>query len=61
MVSRCPVAWRPQHSITVFHAVRVVSTADSGFQNYESSGCIDTLYEFGSEEQKQKYIPALCR
>ena len=22
--------------------------------------CIDTLYEFGSEEQRQKYIPRIC-
>ena len=25
-----------------------------------SQSCIDTLYEFGSEEQRQKYIPRIC-
>ncbi len=45
--------------ITVFSMLsELVSTADSGFQNIWSlQSCIDTLYEFGSEEQKEKYIP----
>lgn len=45
--------------ITVFSMLsEMVATADSGFQNIWSlQSCIDTLYEFGSEEQKQKYIP----
>lgn len=39
----------------------VVSAADAGFQNIWSlQSCIDTLYEFGSEEQRQKYIPRIC-
>ena len=39
----------------------VVSAADAGFQNIWSlQSCIDTLYEFGSEEQRQKYIPRVC-
>ena len=39
----------------------VVSAADAGFQNVWSlQSCIDTLYEFGSEEQRQKYIPRVC-
>lgn len=47
--------------ITVFSMLsELVSTADSGFQNIWSlQSCIDTLYEFGSEEQKQKYIPRI--
>ena len=39
----------------------VISAADAGFQNVWSlQSCIDTLYEFGSEEQRQKYIPRIC-
>lgn len=39
----------------------VISAADAGFQNIWSlQSCIDTLYEFGSEEQRQKYIPCVC-
>ena len=39
----------------------VISAADAGFQNIWSlKSCIDTLYEFGSEEQRQKYIPRVC-
>ncbi|MBQ7421301.1 MAG: acyl-CoA dehydrogenase family protein [Prevotella sp.] len=39
----------------------MISSADAGFQNIWSlQSCIDTLYEFGSEEQRQKYIPRVC-
>ncbi|MBQ9222790.1 MAG: acyl-CoA dehydrogenase family protein, partial [Prevotella sp.] len=39
----------------------MISAADAGFQNIWSlQSCIDTLYEFGSEEQRQKYIPRVC-
>lgn len=39
----------------------IVSAADAGYQNIWSlQSCIDTLYEFGSEEQRQKYIPRVC-
>ena len=39
----------------------VISAADAGYQNIWSlQSCIDTLYEFGSEEQRQKYIPRVC-
>ena len=43
--------------ITVFSMLsEIVGAADSGFQNIWSlQSCIDTLYEFGSEEQKEKY------
>lgn len=42
-------------------ASEIVSTADAGFQNIWSlQDCIETLYEFGSEEQRQKYIPRVC-
>ena len=48
--------------ITVFTMIsEIVSAADSSFQNIWSlQSCIDTLYEFGSEEQRQKYIPRVC-
>lgn len=48
---------------TVFSmASEVVSAADAGFQNVWSlQSCIDTLYEFGSEEQRKKYIPRVCK
>ena len=47
---------------TVFSMLsEIISAADAGFQNVWSlQSCIDTLYEFGSEEQKQKYIPRIC-
>ncbi len=39
----------------------IISAADAGFQNIWSlQSCIDTLYEFGSEEQRQKYMPRVC-
>ena len=39
----------------------IISASDAGFQNIWSlQSCIDTLYEFGSEEQRQKYIPRVC-
>ena len=39
----------------------IIAAADAGFQNVWSlQSCIDTLYEFGSEEQRQKYIPRIC-
>ena len=39
----------------------IIAAADAGFQNIWSlQSCIDTLYEFGSEEQRQKYIPRIC-
>ncbi len=42
-------------------ASELVAAADAGFQNIWSlQSCIDTLYEFGSEEQRQKYIPRIC-
>ena len=45
--------------ITIFSMLsEMMGMADSGFQNIWSlQSCIDTLYEFGSEEQKEKYIP----
>lgn len=42
-------------------ASEIIAAADASFQNIWSlQSCIDTLYEFGSEEQRQKYIPRIC-
>ena len=42
-------------------ASEIIAAADAVFQNIWSlQSCIDTLYEFGSEEQRQKYIPRIC-
>ena len=39
----------------------MISSADGGFQNIWSlQSCIDTLYEFGNDEQRAKYIPRIC-
>ncbi|MDY6269855.1 MAG: acyl-CoA dehydrogenase family protein [Prevotella sp.] len=47
---------------TVFSmASEIISAADAGFQNVWSlQSCIDTLYEFGNEDQRQRYIPRVC-
>lgn len=40
----------------------MISSADAGFQNIWSlQSCIDTLYEFGNDEQRAKYIPRICQ
>ncbi|MCM1004719.1 MAG: acyl-CoA dehydrogenase family protein [Prevotella sp.] len=42
-------------------AADIVSRADAGFENlWGLQDCAETLYEFASEEQKQKYIPRVC-
>lgn len=42
-------------------ASELEAAADAGFQNIWSlQDCIETLYEFGNEEQRQKYIPRVC-
>lgn len=48
--------------ITTFSMLsELISAADAGFQNIWSlQSCIDTLYEFGNEEQRKKYIPLVC-
>ena len=43
-------------------ASEMMATADAGFQNIWSlQDCIETLYEFGDEEQRKKYIPRVCQ
>ena len=42
-------------------AADIVSRADAGFENlWGLQDCAETIYEFASEEQKQKYIPRVC-
>ena len=48
-------------NITFSMLSELISAADAGFQNVWSlQSCIDTLYEFGNEEQRAKYIPRIC-
>ncbi len=48
--------------VTVYTAANeMVSAADAGFENIWSlQDCIETLYSFGSEAQRQEYIPRVC-
>ena len=48
--------------VTVYTAANeIVSAADAGFENIWSlQDCIETLYSFGSEAQRQEYIPRVC-
>ena len=42
-------------------AADIVSRADAGFENlWGLQDCAETIYEFASEEQKEKYIPRVC-
>ena len=40
----------------------MVSRADAGFENlWGLQDCAETLYEFGNEDQLQRYIPRVCQ
>ena len=42
-------------------AADIVSRGDAGFENlWGLQDCAETIYEFGSEEQRNKYIPRIC-
>lgn len=42
-------------------AAEIVSRADTGFENlWGLQDCAETLYEFGNDEQRAKYIPRVC-
>ncbi len=42
-------------------AADIVSRADAGFENlWGLQDCAETLYEFGSEDQRQRFIPRIC-
>ncbi len=48
-------------NITFSMLSEIISAADAGFQNIWSlQSCIDTLYEFGNDEQRDRYIPRIC-
>ena len=48
-------------NVTFSMLSEIVSAADAGFQNVWSlQSCIDTLYEFGTEDQRQRFIPRIC-
>ena len=42
-------------------ANEIIAEGDAGFENIWSlQDCIETLYEFGDEDQRQRYIPRVC-
>lgn len=42
-------------------AADIVSRADAGFENlWGLQDCAETIYEFASDEQKERYIPRVC-
>lgn len=42
-------------------AADIVSRADAGFENlWGLQDCAETIYEFASDEQKEKFIPRVC-
>ena len=42
-------------------AADLVGRADAGFENlWGLQDCAETLYEFGSEDQRQRYLPRVC-
>ena len=42
-------------------ASEIVSAADASFQNIWSlQSCAETLYEFGSDDQRERFIPRIC-
>ncbi len=39
----------------------IIATADAGFENIWSlQDCIETLYEFGDDDQRQRFVPRVC-
>ncbi len=43
-------------------AADIVSRADTGFENlWGLQDCAETLYEFGTEEQRERFIPRVCQ
>ena len=42
-------------------AAEIVSRADAGFENlWGLQDCAETLYEFGNDDQRERYIPRVC-
>ena len=48
--------------ITAYTAINeMIATADAGFENIWSlQDCIETLYEFGDDDQRSRFIPRVC-
>ena len=48
--------------MAVYSAINeMVAAGDTGFENIWSlQDCIETLYEFGDEDQRQRYVPRVC-
>lgn len=43
-------------------AADIVSRADTGFENlWGLQDCAETIYEFANEDQKQRFIPRVCK
>lgn len=43
-------------------AAEIVSAGDAGFGNIWSlQDCVETLYEFGNEDQRQRFVPRVCK
>ena len=48
-------------NITFSMLSEMIAAADGGFQTVWSlQSCIDTLYEFGTDEQRERFIPRVC-
>ena len=48
-------------NVTFSMLSEMIAAADGGFQNIWSlQSCIDTLYEFGTDEQRERFIPCVC-
>lgn len=48
-------------NVTFSMLSEMIAAADGGFQNIWSlQSCIDTLYEFGTDEQRERFIPRVC-
>ena len=48
--------------MAVYSAINeMIAAGDTGFENIWSlQDCIETLYEFGDEDQRQRYVPRVC-
>ena len=48
--------------VTPYTAINeMIATADAGFENIWSlQDCIETLYEFGNEDQRSRFVPRIC-
>ena len=47
--------------VVFFMSSEIVSAADASFQNIWSlQSCADTLYEFGDDDQRERFIPRIC-